>query len=106
MSRRHAFNVCAHCGHPIPSDEAAGVLPGKQRKIYELVRDAGTEGIDRDSIMSALYDGQANGGPLGNVVSSLVSGHINRKIKPFGVRIVGRSGPGGRYVLKGVSHET
>lgn len=105
-SRRHDIDLCPQCGHPIASDGIAGIMRGKQRKIFELVRDAGTLGISRDAIAAVLYEGAANGGPMGNVISAQISGHINPKIGGFGLRIIGRLGPGGRYTLRKVSHET
>lgn len=75
--------TCRTCGHPIPRDDVAAALVGKQRKLYEAVADAGTRGINSLQIMSELYGDDPGGGPESANVVSVMNGHVNRHLEPF-----------------------
>lgn len=91
--------VCKCCGHPIASDEIAAVLPGKQRRLYEIVRDAGQLGVSCGTVMDRLYADDINGGPESHNVVQVQAMHVNRKLRAFGIAVRGRGGPGSVYRL-------
>lgn len=82
------------------SDRLSDLLQGVQRQLYEAVRDAGRLGITNASLMSRLYGGRADGGPVTRNIVSVMNIHINRKISKLGFEIVGRGGPNSTYRLE------
>jgi hypothetical protein len=84
------------CGFPIPSDQAAARLVGKQRQLYETVRAAGSRGI---SSMSTLYADDPGGGPESPNIIAVMVLTVNLHLEHFGLAIRRRSGPGGLYRL-------
>jgi hypothetical protein len=98
--------ICPTCGHPMPSDEAAGVLAMRQRQLYEIVRASGTEGIGWRDIMSKLYADDPSGGPEGSNIISVMAIEINKKIKPFGVALTARRGPWPLWRIKNIGDIT
>jgi len=86
-------HVCAECGHPIPSDEVAAVLSPRQRRVYEIVRLAGTAGISAKEIRNKLYENDPNGGAKNTNIISVFAHYANVRLRPFGLEITARLGP-------------
>jgi hypothetical protein len=91
--------VCPCCGHPIPSDRAAARLVGKQRKLYEIIKAAGTEGIPTSAVIAELYDDDPAGGPESPNIICVMTRLINYRIERYGIAIKGQSGPGSFFRL-------
>jgi hypothetical protein len=85
--------LCPTCGHPQASDEIAALLSGKQRRLYEIVRKAGTEGIAAKDIMRMLYADDPTGGPETCNIISVFANKANQKIAGKGLKIHARRGP-------------
>lgn len=94
--------VCPHCGLPSVGDDIAAVLPGKQRMLYEIVRDSGQVGVTVWQAIERLYASDPNGGPEHKSIISVMTKNINRKIDRFGIAIKSRGGPGAVYKLVGL----
>jgi hypothetical protein len=73
----------------LPPDEAVTVLRGRRaRAIYEIVRDAGRDGITMRDLMGKLYADRVDGGPLyHNAISTVAHQRINPLIARFGVKL-------------------
>ena len=99
VTRRHSITSCPHCGHPMVADEIARNLPKVSRRIYEVVRDAGTAGIASRDIAGIVYAEDSEGGPVTNSVSVLISQRINPVLKRYGLQCVSSRGPGSLYRL-------
>src|SRR5882672_3901307 len=84
--------LCPHCGHPMPADEVGGFLTPKQRRLYEIVRDAGVAGISSAEILAKMYADSPKEWPSSNIVS-VFAHHANKRLIPFGVEISARRGP-------------
>jgi hypothetical protein len=82
--------ACPTCGHPIPHDDIAGSFPPTRRKIYELIREAGTNGIRRVGLEQLLYADARGGGPETNTISVQLSQGINPVLKTHGLIIRSR----------------
>jgi hypothetical protein len=91
--------ACPTCGHPIPSDRAAACLVGRQLKLYEIVKSAGTKGIATPLVMAKLYDDDPAGGPESPNIIAVMAKHVNSHINAFGLAISGQAGPGSTYRL-------
>lgn len=91
-SRRHSKGVtcCPTCGHPIPTDNIAASFSPVRRQIYELVRDAGTEGITRVSMEQLIYANAPGGGPETNSIAVIICQSINPALKARGLVIRSR----------------
>lgn len=92
--------ICPHCGHPMAPDGAAGSLYGRQRRFFQIVERAGTDGIDGPRLRQKLYADIADGGPESPHIIAVMAQQINRKIKPFGLTIRARAGKGAPYRLQ------
>ncbi len=103
VTRRNAnvtkLERCPTCGHPIGGDAVANALAGRQRMLYEIIRDAGTLGIDRTSILSRLYADAEDGGPMSRNIVAVTANHTNKKLVRFGLKIRGTGGPGSLWRL-------
>jgi hypothetical protein len=86
--------TCPCYGHPLPPDKVALVLRGRRaRMIYEIVRDAGRDGITMRDLTDKLYADRADGGPLyHNTISTVAHQRINPLIAKFGVKLECGSG--------------
>lgn len=90
ISPRQHVTECPTCGHPIPLDDIASSFPPLRRQIYELVRDAGTEGITRIAMEHLLYADAPGGGPETNSIAVTICRGINPVLKPRGLIIRSR----------------
>jgi hypothetical protein len=87
--------VCPCCKRPLPPKIIVG---GRIRqRVLDYV--AKSAGVTTQQIMDHVYADDPNGGPDSvNVITSTVR-HINKRIKPYGLRIKGSGGPGSTYSL-------
>lgn len=91
--------LCPHCNHPMVADQVGADLPALSRRIYELVRDAGSAGISWRDIVERAYFSKRHGSPATNSVAVLISQRINPYLAPHGVKLLSRGGPGSVYRL-------
>jgi hypothetical protein len=91
---------CKCCGHPIVSDEISAALTPLQRRIFNVVKNAGTAGIRGKDVMDIVYADDINGGPDNTNIIAVVASQANRRLVRFGVKISGRRGPGGGLKLE------
>jgi hypothetical protein len=95
-------NLCPACGHPIRDwvHVRTSPLPGEdfpalkryQKQIFEAVQKAGKNGIHSERLFYLLYSHDPNGGPNFSGLAAIVA-HLNRKLKPHGVKVfAGRGG--------------
>jgi hypothetical protein len=102
------MNLCPTCGHPIRDwlhlrsvplpGEDFPVLKRHQKTIFETVKRAGDNGIPAGRLFDILYGADPNGGPDFNTLSAIIS-HLNRKLKPHGVKVFAGRGSAGVYRL-------
>ena len=93
--------VCECCGHPIPDLNVQLALTRGQRRLFEVIQNAGVSGIHPRTIIDKLYAGDPNGGP----VTALNCIHVQRtKMRPhlasFGLRITTTTGHGSVWRLE------
>lgn len=92
------MNECQCCGQTLPPDGPQGLkLTARERRIYEIVRRAGQNGIKTDIIFDRVYSEDSDGGPdtQTKIISVFVCG-LNKKLSQVGWRI--KSGDwGGRH---------
>jgi hypothetical protein len=93
------ITICSHCGHPLPDSGVRGVLTVQQRRLFDIVMRAGQAGITTPEIMSLLYGDDPDGGPDSLHIVSVLALQIRKRIEPFGITIVGRSGNGSGYYI-------
>lgn len=98
--------VCPCCRRPVPESYYPRALPtfgGQQQRIFDIVRQNNSVGINCMRIVDLVYAEDPDGGPLGaqKVIHTQI-GHINRKLKAVGAlaRIKGTGGPGSVYHLE------
>lgn len=94
--------LCKCCGHPIVADEIGVVLTPLQRRIFNIVKTAGTAGIRGKDIMELVYANVSNGGPDSTNIIAVVASQMNRRLAQFNLKIKGRRGPGGMFTLERV----
>lgn len=89
---RHNKGVtfCPTCDHPIPSDDLAAGFGQIQRMIYEIIRDAGQEGIHRERLEQLVYGNSPYGGPATNSVGVMICRNINPALQARGLYIRSR----------------
>ena len=92
--------VCKCCGHPLVSDEIGVVLTPLQRRIFNVVKRAGTAGISGGDIMDEVYANTRDGGPDSTNIIAVVAGQANKRLSQFNVKIRGKRGVGGRFTLE------
>jgi hypothetical protein len=92
--------VCKCCGHPILSDEIGVVLTPLQRRIFNVVKRAGTAGISGGDIMDEVYANVRGGGPDSTNIIAVVANHANKRLSQFNIKIQGKRGVGGRFTLE------
>lgn len=95
--------ICKCCGHPIVSDEIGVVLTPQQRRIFNVVKQAGSAGISGPSIMDAIYANAINGGAESSSIIAVVVRNANRRLEQFSIRIRGKRGHGGFYAIEKIS---
>lgn len=92
----HGVSRCPHCGHPMAKgDKLDQLFVGKSRRIFEMVRKAGAAGIGTEAIHERLYGQDSRQPPDIKVIAVFISQRINKKLKPFGLKIRSRPGIGG-----------
>ena len=99
-----AIRVCECCGHPLPSDSVRAFLSRHQKRFFDIVEKAGTNGIEIDQLYDQLYQDARNGGPFRQIIP-VTARQIRQKIEPFGITILGSRGPGSRYYLVTMSEK-
>lgn len=92
MPPMNETQLCPYCGHPFAPDEVAAALPGRQRRLFEIIRAAGSVGISARDILGMMYAADPNGGPNTTNIISVFAHHANKKLKPFGLAISARRG--------------
>lgn len=92
---------CPTCHHPISTDDIAHNFAPVRRQVYELIRDAGTDGITRPALEALIYEGTRHGGPDSNSIAVTICQGINPRLKPKGLMIRSR---GYRFRLERISH--
>lgn len=90
---------CPCCGQALPTDIPDGLnLKGKKREIFDRVHRSGKRGIMADVLFDVIYSDYADGGPMsGAKVISAYVWRLNKKIKPFGLRVMGEHSGHGVY---------
>lgn len=92
--------LCKCCGHPIVADEIGVVLTPLQRRIFNIVKRAGTAGLTaHEIIIDLVYGSQPRGGPISRNVISVVCLQMNRRLVQFSVAIKASRGRHGVYML-------
>jgi len=97
-----ALNLCPHCGHPMRDWLHVRNLPIQgedfprlrrhQKEIFEAVQKAGKNGIHSERLFDLLYGHDPDGGPDFTTLAAIVA-HLNRKLKPYGMKVfAGRNG--------------
>jgi hypothetical protein len=92
-------DACPCCGQTLPRDflfvsTTSGLhLGGMQKRLFEEVSEAGPQGIHAEVLFDRLYAGRRDGGPDSGirVVAAVVS-QLNKKLKPFGKKVVAGRG--------------
>ena len=92
--------LCKCCGHPIIADEIGVVLTPLQRRIFNIVKGAGSAGIRGKDVMEIVYANARDGGPLSTNIIAVVANHANRRLAQFSIKIQGRRGPGGIFTIE------
>jgi hypothetical protein len=92
--------LCKCCGHPIVSDKIDVVLTPLQRRIFNIVKNAGAAGIAGKDIMDIVYANVRDGGPSSANMISVVANHANRRLAQFNLKIQGKRGQGGVFTIK------
>lgn len=96
---------CPHCHQTLPDDSIAGKLKlrGGPWRIYDIVRRAGTTGIESADLFDMLYANRPDGGPETGMRSLYVRiWKLNLRLRPVGKEIHADPtswGPGS-YVLR------
>ncbi len=80
---------CPCCGQTLPTDGPAGLkLTRSQRRIYDIIRKAGPNGITSDVIFDRLYRDDPDGGPdTQTKIISVFICSLNKKLPKFGQKI-------------------
>lgn len=80
---------CPRCGSALPDEVAKEIGGWSCRRLYQLVRDAGPEGIHTRDLADKLYSDRPDGGPsTANSCIKVMVWRINQRIAPMGVAIV------------------
>ncbi len=82
--------MCKRCGHPIVADEIGIVLTPLQRRIFNIVKQAGSAGIRGKDVLDIVYASDPNGGP----------DSANRRLAQFSLKIQGKRGRGGMFTIE------
>jgi hypothetical protein len=73
-------------------------LGTQQKALFELVKKFPT-GISHETIRERILHTNRNGDSYGSSIVAVMANQINKKIKPWGLRIKGTGGPGSVYRL-------
>jgi hypothetical protein len=98
--------TCRCCGHPILSDEIGVVLTPLQRRIFNVVKRAGTAGISGGDIMDEVYANVRGGGPDSTNIIAVVANHANKRLSQFNIKIQGKRGVGGRFTIEKIGKKS
>jgi hypothetical protein len=80
-------HTCPCCGQVIvPAVELAHLSPMEQR-VFDIVRTRMPHGISRTRLFDHLYGGDPNGGPAHINTVSVIVCNLNKKLKPYGIRV-------------------
>jgi hypothetical protein len=94
-----AVSICPCCGRPKLNSEAEASLAPMERRLYQIVDQAGAPGISNPQCIAKLYAGDPRGIPRSSNIVAVMVSHLNRKIRPFGIAIRSKGGPGAVYRL-------
>jgi hypothetical protein len=72
---------------PAAADEISAALTPTQRRLYEIVRDAGDAGILGRAIREKLYAHDPDGGPASLNIVSVHAMLANKRLWPFRIAI-------------------
>lgn len=94
-----ANGSCPCCGQTLPDDIPDGLrIEGRCRELFDRVRRSGQRGIMADVLFNAIYADHADGGPMTGVkIISVFVCRINKRLKPFGLRVMGEHSGHGVY---------
>ena len=92
---------CPCCGAPLA--EELGIKPSvrlgpNQQALFDLLR-RHPQGITNEAIRERLFATNRKGDPYHGSIVAVMTHHVNRKIKPWGLAIRGTGGPGSVYQL-------
>jgi len=87
--------LCKTCGHPIIADEVGIVLTPLQRRIFNIVKAAGTAGLTARDIVEMVYSNDPAGGPISPNVISVVCNQMNKRLAQFSLAVKGTPHRGG-----------
>lgn len=93
-------DVCHCCGMPIPGDKVLDALTGLQQRVFTAIKRAGQAGIAGPRLMDVVYADDPSGGPDNPNIISVVATQMNPRLERFGLKLVGKRGPGGGFVLR------
>jgi hypothetical protein len=91
--------ICPACGRPRLAHEVEITLAPMERRLYQIVEQAGSVGITNPRCVAQLYAQHRDGGPKSGNIIAVMTNHLNRKLVPFGVAIRSKGGPGAVYRL-------
>jgi hypothetical protein len=101
MSPRNKRYNCPCCGTPMskPGIDARTVhLGANQQALFNLLK-ANASGISVDAIRNRILTTNRDGDSYNSSIVAVMASHINKKIKPWGLRIQSTGGPGSVYRL-------
>lgn len=89
--------VCSCCGQTLPPPAFEVPLTLMQRRIFELVRQAGQHGIATDRLFNSIWGRHSDGGPdSGHKLVHVHVCQINKELRPRGWLLTGEH-TGSRY---------
>ena len=96
---------CPCCGQAVSIDLLDNAVPenffwlgAMQQGLFDLVKKH-PQGISAESIRDRLYANSRNGSESQHNIVAVMARHVNKKLKPLGLRIKGTGGPGSVYRL-------
>lgn len=92
--------VCPCCGNPMPDDSVLGALTPLQKRVFSAIKRAGQAGVPGTQLMGIVYAGDPTGGPDNRNIIAVVAKQMNPRLERFGLKLVGKRGHGGFYVLR------
>lgn len=92
--------VCECCGHPVAPPTAKFNFTPKQRRLFDVVKRAGTAGVGISDIMEYVYAEDPGGGPENPNVVHVTRAYMKPKLAAHGLQITSTRGHGALWRLK------
>ena len=105
VSNRRKGKQCPCCGQAVSVDLLDNAVPenffwlgAMQQALFDLVKKH-PQGIKACDIKDRIYASTRDGGASQHNIVAVMARHVNKKLKPLGMRIKGTGGPGSVYRL-------